>query len=96
MTTPWSVYLTWVRTNAIYEAKKTLSISSRPVLVDSLSIHVEGLEMERQLLLATFSSGKRISQALIAGGLEWSGLFEKRMILRSAKRSMVLAHKEDK
>jgi hypothetical protein len=46
--------------------KKTLSI-----LLKSFSIHVEGLETERQLSVATFSSGKGIAQAL-TDGMEWN------------------------
>ena len=54
-----------------------LSILLKPAFVESLSIYVEGLKMEKQLSVATFSSGKRTSQALIARGMEWSGLFGK-------------------
>jgi hypothetical protein len=68
--------------------KKTLSILLRHAFVKSFSIHVEGLETERQLSVATFSSGKGIAQALTDGMMEWSGMFRKRAALRSAKRPM--------
>jgi hypothetical protein len=55
---------------AACKAEKTLSISLKPVFVESVSIRVEGLETERQLLVATFSSGKRTAQVLIAGVME--------------------------
>ena len=79
-----------LHTKTACKAKKMLSISLKPAFRESLSIHGEGLETERQLSVGAFSSGKRTAQALITGGMEWSGLFRERSALRSAKRSMVL------
>ena len=56
---------------ATCKAKKTLSTSLKPAFVKSLFIYVEGLETERQLSVATFSSGKGIAQAL-TDGMEWN------------------------
>jgi hypothetical protein len=76
--------------------KKILSILLKHAFVENFSIHVEGLETERQLSVATFSSGKRIAQALTDGMMEWSGMFRKRTALRSARRPMGFwAHEKD-
>jgi hypothetical protein len=64
-TSDWCLYI-----EAACKVKKMLSISLKPAFVESFSIHVEGLETERQLLIATFSSGKRIAQVLTARGIE--------------------------
>jgi hypothetical protein len=48
-----------------------LFIFLKHAFVESFSIHAEGLETERQLSVATFSSGKRIAQALTDGMMEW-------------------------
>jgi hypothetical protein len=55
---------------ATYKVKKTLSTSLKSVFVESLSIYVEGLETESQLSVASFSSRKRVAQALITGMME--------------------------
>jgi hypothetical protein len=67
-----------------------LSISLKPAFIESFSIYREGFKTERQLSVGTFSSEKQTAQALIAGGMEWSGLFGKRTALKSVKQSRVL------
>jgi hypothetical protein len=52
------------------QSKGDAVIAFKPALVEDLSIHVEDLETEKQLSVATFSSGKRIAQALMPGGME--------------------------
>ncbi len=52
------------------QSKEDAVIVFKPALVKDLFIHVENLEIEKQLSVTTFSSGKRIAQALMSEGMK--------------------------